>query len=201
MIRVIHLTVHARVVYDRQHPDAKNVTVGTPPLEKAGTMSRGIFMAALVLLSACDNSSPTEPPRALDVEDVEFDASLGVDLTDFTRTDLDLHWKTESEGEGDPVASGELVWVDYRGWLPNGVLFDSSEGRDPLDFMIGAPNILPGFSAGIEGMQVGETRTLLIPPHLGYGPAGRGIIPPNSWLVFQVTLVPDPNNENGEGEG
>eukprot|EP01056_Protomagalhaensia_sp_Gyna25_P000714 Protomagalhaensia_sp_Gyna_25__713@NODE_1335_length_1935_cov_425_004747_g1067_i0_p1_GENE_NODE_1335_length_1935_cov_425_004747_g1067_i0NODE_1335_length_1935_cov_425_004747_g1067_i0_p1_ORF_typecomplete_len306_score51_96FKBP_C/PF00254_28/3_9e03FKBP_C/PF00254_28/2_5e20CDC27/PF09507_10/0_58Mucin/PF01456_17/1_9FAP/PF07174_11/2_3_NODE_1335_length_1935_cov_425_004747_g1067_i09901907 len=74
--------------------------------------------------------------------------------------------------------------VGYEGRLRNGVLFDKGE----LTMRVGAGEVVPGFEAGVEGMLLGEKRQLLIPARLGYGPRRMGKIPPNSDLLFTVTL-------------
>jgi FKBP-type peptidyl-prolyl cis-trans isomerase len=72
-------------------------------------------------------------------------------------------------------------------------VFDTSVGRAPIQFQLGAGQVIPGFEQGIVGMKVGGKRRLTIPPSLGYGSAGRPpTIPPNSTLVFDVDLVSIP---------
>ena len=87
--------------------------------------------------------------------------------------------------------AGDMVWVEYTGKLQNGTVFDSSEkqGR-PIDFQLGRGMVIKGWDEGIEGMQVGEKRQLIIPPNLAYGEKGAGdVIPPNATLTFDVELV------------
>lgn len=66
--------------------------------------------------------------------------------------------------------SGDKVRVHYTGKLTNGNIFDSSEGRDPLEFQLGSGQVIPGFDAGIEGMEVGTEKTVEIPVDQAYGP-------------------------------
>lgn len=95
-------------------------------------------------------------------------------------------------GQGAEAIQGKTVSVQYRGSLVDGTEFDSSYGRnnEPLTFTVGAGQMIPGFDYGVQGMKVGGTRTITIPPELGYGsqPAGGGKIPANSTLIFEVTL-------------
>jgi peptidylprolyl isomerase len=83
------------------------------------------------------------------------------------------------------------VVVQYTGLLGSGAKFDSSLDRaQPLSFKLGAGRVIKGWDEGIGKLRVGEQATLIIPPQLGYGTAGRPpVIPPNSTLVFLVELV------------
>jgi FKBP-type peptidyl-prolyl cis-trans isomerase FkpA len=95
------------------------------------------------------------------------------------------------EGAGDTAAAGHMVSVHYTGWLTNGNKFDSSKDRnDPFEFALGARQVIAGWDEGVQGMKVGGTRKLTIPPALGYGARGAGgVIPPNATLVFEVELL------------
>jgi FKBP-type peptidyl-prolyl cis-trans isomerase FkpA len=94
-------------------------------------------------------------------------------------------------GEGDEAAHGQSVTVHYTGWLVDGTKFDSSRDRDePFQFDLGARRVIAGWDEGVQGMKVGGTRKLTIPPQLGYGARGAGrVIPPNATLVFEVELL------------
>lgn len=65
---------------------------------------------------------------------------------------------------------GDTVEVHYKGQLDDGTVFDSSEGRAPLRFTIGAGGIIPGFEQAVVGMQPGEKKTETIPAEQAYGP-------------------------------
>ncbi len=96
-----------------------------------------------------------------------------------------------SQGTGTPAKAGDTVSVHYTGWLSSGGKFDSSRDRDaPFEFRLGAGRVIRGWDEGVQGMQVGGTRRLVIPPALGYGAAGAGgVIPPHATLVFEVELL------------
>lgn len=64
---------------------------------------------------------------------------------------------------------GDAVKVHYTGTLDDGHVFDSSEGRDPFAFTVGAGQVIPGFDRALVGMQVGETKNVVIPPAEAYG--------------------------------
>ena len=94
-------------------------------------------------------------------------------------------------GSGALARSGDDIVVHYVGWLAGGKQFDSSRARrDPLDFALGAGDVIKGWDEGIEGMKVGGRRKLTIPSALAYGEQGcGGVIPPHATLVFEVELL------------
>jgi FKBP-type peptidyl-prolyl cis-trans isomerase FkpA len=93
-------------------------------------------------------------------------------------------------GEGTVAENGSNVSVQYTGWLVDGTQFDTSVGRGPFTFRIGAGQVIPGWDEGVKGMRVGGKRKLTIPPDLGYGASGAGgVIPPGATLVFEVELL------------
>lgn len=100
-------------------------------------------------------------------------------------------------GTGAEAQAGKQVSVHYTGWLydaaapkQHGARFDSSLDRgQPITFVLGTRRVISGWDTGLEGMQVGGQRTLIIPPHLAYGGQARGLIPANSTLIFDVELV------------
>ena len=76
----------------------------------------------------------------------------------------------DGQAQGGTAKSGDTVKVNYVGRLENGTIFDSSAGGDPLQFTIGAGDLLPDFEQAVIGMKVGETKTLEIPSDRAYGP-------------------------------
>jgi FKBP-type peptidyl-prolyl cis-trans isomerase FkpA len=103
-------------------------------------------------------------------------------------------------GKGKEAVPGHKVVVNYTGWFykpmaknQRGRSFDSSvgPGREPLEFNLGAGQVIKGWDQGVAGMKVGGKRTLVIPSVLAYGKrgAGGGAIPPDSDLIFDVELL------------
>ena len=68
------------------------------------------------------------------------------------------------------VSTGDTVRIHYTGTLADGTRFDSSEGRDPLQFTVGSGQVIPGFDVAVTGMTVGEQKTVTIPADQAYGP-------------------------------
>jgi FKBP-type peptidyl-prolyl cis-trans isomerase len=95
----------------------------------------------------------------------------------------------ETVGTGAVAATGDLVTVDYTGKFQDGTVFDTSVGKKPIQFVLGAGQVIPGWDQGLQGMKAGGKRLLVIPPDLGYGAQAVGPIPANSTLVFEVQLV------------
>lgn len=106
-------------------------------------------------------------------------------------TDSGLKYEDLVTGDGNLATAGQQVSVHYTGRLMDGTKFDSSIDRnEPFTFMLGKGRVIKGWDEGVQGMRVGGTRKLTIPPQLGYGAAGAGgVIPPNATLVFDVELL------------
>ena len=94
-------------------------------------------------------------------------------------------------GSGVAAHAGDDIVVHYVGRLANGQQFDSSRARsDPLEFALGAGDVIKGWDQGIAGMKVGGKRKLRIPADLAYGEHGlAGIIPPGAALFFEIELL------------
>lgn len=101
-------------------------------------------------------------------------------------------------GTGAVATPGSQVSVLYVGKLTDGTVFDSSQahGNQPLTFVLGSQDMIPGFQIGVNGMKIGGQRVMAVPPALAYGnkpvtnpQTGAVIIPANSTIVFEVQLV------------
>ena len=131
-------------------------------------------MTLLVLAAGCGKDTPTSAS-----------ATPG-----YSQTDVRL-------GTGTEAANGNLLTVQYTGWLYDptkvdgkGLQFETSRGQDPpFAFTIGAGQVIAGWDQGLIGMKTFGLRRLVLPPSLAYGSGRRGPIPPNATLVFDVELL------------
>ncbi|MGH7442506.1 MAG: FKBP-type peptidyl-prolyl cis-trans isomerase, partial [bacterium] len=130
-----------------------------------------------LLVAACA-TAPKSTPQ-LDAPTVT--ATPNADLGSLKITDVVL-------GSGAEAVAGKTLTVNYTGRLLSGAQFDSSYGRGPFSFTLGAGQVIKGWDMGLTGMKVGGKRELVIPSYLGYGDTGQGPIPPNATLVFEVEL-------------
>jgi len=99
---------------------------------------------------------------------------------------------------------GDKVKVHYHGKLTNGNTFDSSEGREPLEFEIGGGMVIAGFDDGVTGMIIGEKKTINIPADQAYGPKQEEMIMEFPKDRFPADMVPEVgmqlNMSNGSGQ-
>jgi FKBP-type peptidyl-prolyl cis-trans isomerase FkpA len=136
-------------------------------------MKRFIPILALVIVAACSGSDdPTVGPTT---------------SAPYSQTDLIV-------GTGAVANPGSLVTVAYSGWLHDSSRPDAKgsmfEMNPTYTFRLGTGAVIRGWDQGVVGMRVGGQRRLVLPPDLAYGDrgAGNGVIPPNSTLVFDITL-------------
>ena len=107
------------------------------------------------------------------------------------KTGSGVEYTTIKEGTGAVAKVGQSAKVHYVGTLDDGRKFDSSRdpGKKPFSFMIGAQEAIKGWDEAVPGMHIGEVRKLTIPPASGYGALGKGQIPPNATLQFEIELM------------
>jgi len=106
-------------------------------------------------------------------------------------TESGLRYVITTEGAGANAVAGQQVTVHYTGILLEGTEpFDSSIGKDPIQFVLGQGMVIPGWDEGLTLLKAGSKGTLYIPSSLAYGERGAGgVIPPNAILKFDVEMV------------
>ena len=139
------------------------------------------------LLSTMKERQREKELIALEARKLEIESRYPEAVT----TPSGLKYVIVKEGTGETTpAKGKTVTAHYTGKLLNGQKFDSSYDRnDPITFPVGNGRVIKGWDEAFLGMKKGEKRILIIPPDLGYGSAGRGPIPPNAVMIFDVELV------------
>ncbi|MGZ5246654.1 MAG: FKBP-type peptidyl-prolyl cis-trans isomerase [Flavitalea sp.] len=91
----------------------------------------------------------------------------------------------------EKVKSGDTVKVHYHGRLTDGTTFDSSTGRDPLEFEVGSGQVIKGFDDGVSGMGIGEKKTINIPVNEAYGPRSEEMVVQFPKTNFPPNLDPE----------
>lgn len=128
---------------------------------------------AMLALTACGGSSddgPSTPP-------VSSPAAL-------TKTDVTV-------GTGAEAVSGKKATLVYTLWLYSASATESKGKQlesNQFSFTLGKKEVIEGFEQGVTGMKVGGKRVIHVPASLGYGSTGSQSVPPNSGLVFEITL-------------
>jgi FKBP-type peptidyl-prolyl cis-trans isomerase len=140
------------------------------------------------------NSAVQEEQTALRTAEAEKNASEGeaflaenAQTEGVEVTESGLQYQVLREGDGASPGPEDRVRVHYRGTLIDGTEFDSSYDGEPAEFAVGG--VIPGFSEGLQLMDVGSQYRLVIPSEIGYGPQGSRSIGPNATLIFEVELL------------
>jgi peptidylprolyl isomerase len=119
-------------------------------------------------------------------------AKINTQYPNAVKTDSEIRYIIQKQGSGDTPAAGKTVRLNYKGSLLSGTVFDSSDIQGkPLEFPVGVNRVIPGLDAMVLEMKIGEKRLVIIPPELAYGDraVGNGIIPANSFLIFDLELL------------
>ncbi len=104
-------------------------------------------------------------------------------------TNSGLYFIEVTKGKGEKIPANASVKVHYRGELLTGQVFDSSEGKEPIEFAAGVGQVIPGWDEALLMMQKGSKAKIIVPSAIGYGAQASGPIPPYSTLVFTVEVV------------
>ncbi|MFN5324302.1 MAG: FKBP-type peptidyl-prolyl cis-trans isomerase [Bacteroidota bacterium] len=122
---------------------------------------------------------------------VEFDdleSYLRRNKMDVTPTQNGAFLTIKNEGNGPKPEAGDTVYVNYKGYLLNGLVFDSTS-KGPFKFVLGTTPVLEGWVDCIPLLSKGSEATIAFPSDLGFGSQKTGVIPPYSPLIFEVRIV------------
>lgn len=148
-----------------------------------------LLVSGLIFNSSCLNNEEQEQ-RTFEDEMAELDAWL-VKLNNsgynIDTTELGVYYIVKEEGEGPFPKAGDTCFIDFLGYLPNGVVFESSEeyyDNGIWRFVYKKPDIIPGLEDGIGHMNKEARIEMIIPSHLAYGANGTANIPPYTTLLY-----------------
>ena len=170
-----------------------------------GAVGRGLLaLAAVGGVFACDGERTVEPEPP-DIESLVFAPELGVDLSQMMLLGSGLYIRDLVAGDGALADQQVGVRFNYRGWLHDGTPVD--QGTYPANelspgafvnpfngevyYLIGSGQTIAAWDLGLDGMRVGGTRQLVVPPRLSYGALGSpdGRVPGNAVLVYVFELL------------
>lgn len=185
-------TVFGRVVQGQNVVDAirqgdriERVTIIRNGAEANAFRADQTAFDALLRAAGSSAAARVQVQRNADIAQIERE------FPNATVSPTGLRWIVTRAGTGPRPSAGSTVMVNYRARFLSGTYFansDLSGGAEALP--IGTGSIIPGLDEALSGMTRGERRTVIIPPELAYGEQGFGsIIPPNSFIVFELELV------------
>lgn len=120
----------------------------------------------------------------------KYEALIKQKFPNAVKNENGVFYTITKAGTGAKAQTGKTLTMKYKGSLLDGTVFDDSDMHEPLKFVAGAGQLIAGFDQQAVQMAVGEKRTIVIPPELGYGSRGAGgVIPPDSYLVFELELL------------
>ena len=135
-----------------------------------------------------DNSIPTEEQFEIDLELIDnWIADPVNEVTDTLHHQTEIRYTINKQGSGLKAQVADVLRVKYEGrFLESGAVFDSSES---FDFVLNSGSIILGWYYMLQEMREGDEFTIYLPSFYAYGTRGNGSIPPNTVLVFDITLI------------
>lgn len=162
---------------------------GSPATDLAEATPSTLFAFEVVsVMPGRATGTPVEPAPGLPTVTLADDGRPALEVGDAAEP-TELVAQTLIEGAGPAVEPGQVLTVQYTGWLWDGTEFDSSWGGTPFQTTIGAGMVIDGWDQGLVGKPVGSQVLLVIPPDLGYGAGGSGSVPGDATLVFVVDIL------------
>ena len=156
-------------------------------------------MMLLVALAACAAPEPTQEPApttapTLSLDSLNLPLPGGVvdapALEGSVTTSTGLQYLELVAGDGVQPAPGDLVYMHFIGSLPDGTVFaNTSEGGEPVMAIFGRDQLLPGWEEGLAFMSTGSVAQMVLPPELAFGSEGYGLIPPDTPVILEITII------------
>jgi len=141
-----------------------------------------IFLAVLAVVSC---KKDDEEVSQDDIDDQIIQDYLAENDIDAVKDGTGMYYKIIKEGSGGHPTISQTVLVEYKGYLTDGTVFDNPSSSVALTLS----QLIYGFQVGISKIQPGGEAIFFIPSGMGYGEQQVGDIPPNSVLIFDVTLI------------
>ena len=155
-------------------------------------MKKYIFILSMVVLglSSCiknDSPPPFDPVAQAKIDDAAIQTYLNAHTDIIARKDSSgLYYQVLTEGTGAAITNASTVKVSYVGTTLNGTQFDANENYTTA--LAASTNIITGWKIGVPKVKTGGKILLILPSGLAYGPNGNGPIPPNSVIIFTITV-------------
>jgi FKBP-type peptidyl-prolyl cis-trans isomerase len=150
-------------------------------------MKRLFLLLATITLAGCGLESTGPANNPTDPATETFASSLGIDLSTMTETSSGDYYKDLTVGTGNVINGDAIVAFTYSGYLKDGTQFQT--GAINLSDNEAVSALILGMQDDLQGMRVGGRRQMVIPSEFGYGNATVTGVPPNSTLIFDVTLT------------
>jgi FKBP-type peptidyl-prolyl cis-trans isomerase len=142
-----------------------------------------LLLLGTVALVGCLNNNDTGDGVPSDPATEKFADNLHINIAAMTKTAAGAYYKDAVVGTGAAVGGPVTVVISYKGYLTSGARFDFGETQT-----VALSSWVYGFQDGILGMRAGGERVIVIPSVLGFGSARVDVVPPNSTLIYDVSL-------------
>lgn len=145
------------------------------------------MMSLMLLMAGCgdENQLSQEEQLAIDISIIQqYLTDNGLTAT---QTASGLHYIINNPGVGPNPSLSDNVIVSYKGYFTDGVIFDEAELSSPASFLLS--RVIAGWQEGLQLMRKEGRATLFVPSYLAYGNNGVASIPPNSVLIFEISLL------------
>jgi FKBP-type peptidyl-prolyl cis-trans isomerase FkpA len=164
---------------------SKVTAVPLRPVSRAGVTTLWVGIALFILVGIAAAWVMSKKAVMTAMPPAEFMRANG-NRAGIKTTPSGLEYEVIAPGSGATPTQGDVVQVDYRGTLINGSEFDASKPGQPVTMPIG--QVIPGFAEALMLMPRGGHYRVWMPPEIAYGERQAGSIPPNSVLVFEITM-------------